>query len=303
MLAAGCAAPAPAPRYHLGAPYALGGVWYYPREDFALAETGLAAVAADTRPGRVTANGEIHDPGRASAAHRTLQLPVALRVTNLENGRSLLLRANDRGPAHPGRVIELSRRAAELLGIPPGGTAQVRLAVAPEESLALAAALRAPRGGERADAPAAGAERPLVVAAAPRAAVSAEALPPPPGARAAPAPANREAAPAPPAATGPAPAAPAPPPAFPERVEQGPPAPGRLFIETGTFSRREFAAQQALRLARLGARVEAAGQGRRQQFRVRIGPLPGVAEADRTLEQAFASGVSEARILVDDAAR
>src|SRR5690606_25611258 len=145
---------------------------------------GLAAVAADTRAGRVTANGEVHDPGRASAAHRTLQLPAALRVTNLENGRSLLLRVNDRGPAHPGRVVELSRRAATLLGIPPGGTAQVRIAVSPEESHALAASLRAAGRADPADPAASPA--PIRVAAAPRGAVAAESLPPPPGARAAP---------------------------------------------------------------------------------------------------------------------
>ncbi len=297
LSAAGCTAPAtPAARYLVGAPYTLGGTWYYPREDLSLVETGLAAVAPDRRAGRVTANGEIHDPHRASAAHRTLQLPVALRVTNLENGRSLLLRANDRGPAHPGRVVELSRRAAELLGVPPGGTARVRIAVAPEESHALAEALRASGRVDPADPP------PIVVAAAPRGVVAAEALPPPPGARAAVA--SESASPAPgltPRTSEAASPTAAPPPPFPERVEQGAPAPGgALFVQAGTFSRREFATQQALRLARLGARVEGVGQGRQQQFRVRIGPLATVAEADRVLEQVLASGVSGARILVDD---
>jgi rare lipoprotein A len=87
--------------------------------------------------------------------------------------------------------------------------------------------------------------------------------------------------------------------ALPERVEQGPTTPGRLQLQAGTFSGREAAAQQAGRLAALGARVEPLGEGPRRQFRVRIGPLPGVAEADRALEQVLASGVSEARILVD----
>jgi len=291
LLLAGCQPAQEArPRYVVGDPYSLGGVWSYPREDFSLRETGLAAVAADRRAGRRTANGEIHDPARASAAHRTLQLPAAVTVTNLENGRSLRLRVNDRGPADPGRVVELSRRAAELLGVPPGGTAQVALAVAPEESRALAA---------RARPAAAGAESPFRVAAAPRDAVSVETLPAPPGAREAPP--SRVAAVAP--VSGPANGAdgPAPPdPDLPERVVQGVAAPGRLFVEVGTFSGREAAARLAAWPGMPGVpRVEPVGTGRYRQFRVRIGPLPGVAEADRTLEQVLASGVSEARILVD----
>ncbi|WP_270935392.1 septal ring lytic transglycosylase RlpA family protein, partial [Falsiroseomonas oryzae] len=163
---AGCApqGPAPQPRYLVGEPYQMGGVWSYPREDFGLLQTGLAAVAADTRRGRRTANGEVHDPALLTAAHRTLQMPAILRVTNLENGLELEVRVNDRGPANPGRVLELSRRAAELLGIPAGGTAQLRIAVVTGPSRALAAGLPS------AEAP------PLQVAAAPLGAVQREDL-------------------------------------------------------------------------------------------------------------------------------
>ncbi|MFC7551974.1 septal ring lytic transglycosylase RlpA family protein [Pseudoroseomonas wenyumeiae] len=86
----------------------MGGVWSYPREDFALRETGLATVIPDPRPGRATADGEIYDPALLTAAHRTLQLPAILVVTNLENGLSLRVRVNDRGPAQSGRVVALS---------------------------------------------------------------------------------------------------------------------------------------------------------------------------------------------------
>jgi rare lipoprotein A len=145
---AGCAPrpapPAPQPRYLVGQPYQMGGVWSYPREDFSLVETGLAAVAADQRSGRRTANGEIYDPAALTGAHRTLQLPAILRVTNLETGLELDIRLNDRGPGYPGRVVELSRRAAELLGLRTGGTAQVRIAVLAEPSRALAAGLPNP---------------------------------------------------------------------------------------------------------------------------------------------------------------
>jgi rare lipoprotein A len=101
-------------RYHLGEPIRLGGQWAYPREDFALDERGVVAIWP-TRAGR-TANGEAVDPRGLLAAHRTLQLPAIVSVTNLENGRSLRLRVNERGPDTPGRVLAVTPRAAELLG-------------------------------------------------------------------------------------------------------------------------------------------------------------------------------------------
>ena len=120
-------APASSPsgaRYVVGEPYQMGGVWSYPREDYALSESGLAVVLPDARRGRRTANGEVHDPAALTAAHRTLQLPAVVVVWNLETGRELRVRVNDRGPEAPGRVIGLSRRAAELLGMRPGETGQ-----------------------------------------------------------------------------------------------------------------------------------------------------------------------------------
>ncbi|MDW8400029.1 MAG: RlpA-like double-psi beta-barrel domain-containing protein, partial [Acetobacteraceae bacterium] len=171
LLSAACSE---APRPTAAEPYQLGGRWYYPREDFSYAATGLAAVLPDREAGRRTANGETHDPAALMAAHRTLQLPAILRVTNLETGRSIRVRLNDRGPADPGREVALSRRAAELLGIPPGGTAQVRIAVEQEASRALAAA--APRPPEAVTLP---------IATAPRPRLEGESLAPPPGARAA----------------------------------------------------------------------------------------------------------------------
>jgi rare lipoprotein A len=155
------------PRLQIGAPYQMGGVWSYPREDFGLTQTGLASVAADTRTGRRTANGETHDPMALMAAHRTLQMPAILRVTNLETGLEIEVRVNDRGPTNPGRVVELSRRAGELIGLRPGGAAQVRIEVNGEASRALAAGLPSP-------------ETPRIeVAAAPVAAVQREDLAPP----------------------------------------------------------------------------------------------------------------------------
>lgn len=268
-------------RYMVGEPYAMGGVWSYPREDFTLRETGLAVVAADARAGRRTANGEIHDPGLLMAAHRTVQLPAILRVTNPETGREILVRVNDRGPARPGRVLELSRRAAALLGVPEGGTAQVALAIEAEPSRRLAAALPQPEGTR------------LEIAAAPRGPVQSEELAPPPGSRAAPARFRPGASAAATAEDAP----PAPPPErLAETVWQVPARPGRLYLQGSTFLSRADAQRQA---ARIGARVEGTGRPGRPEYRVRLGPFASAAEADTALEQAVRSGVSDARILID----
>lgn len=277
-------APTPAV-YTIGQPYSMGGLWSYPREDYGLAETGLAAVVPDARGGRRTTDGETYDPTLLTAQHRTLQLPAILRVTNLENGRSLSVRVNDRGPQDPGRVIGLSPRAAELLGIAPGRPAQVRIAVEADPSRALAASLaRAP--GEM---PA------LEIATAAAGTVQRESLDPPPGARAG---RSGQAGMATPGAVAvPEPDRTPPPERLPERVGQGPAMPGRLMIQLGSFTGADAARRLAARVP--GARAEPFGPGRRPEWRVRLGPFPDAASADRALEQVLHTGVSEARILVD----
>jgi rare lipoprotein A len=288
-VAAGCApqAPMPAsePRYVVGEPYEMGGVWSYPREDFALVQTGLATVS-DARPGRRTANGEVHDPSALLAAHRTLQLPAILRVRNLATGLEVEVRVNDRGPANPGRVVELSARAAELLRIPRGGTAPVRISVVAEGSRALAGSLP---GTENA---------PLPIATAPVGSIQAETLAPPPGARQAER--VRTAAPRAQAVAVAGPDPVAVPLRLPERVVQTAPEATRILVEAASFARRDLAERQRARLAHLGARVEPFLVNRTtQNFRVRIGPLPNVAAADAALEGVLRAGVTEARILLD----
>ena len=119
--------PGPGGSYIVGAPYAVKGVWYYPAEDTAYDAIGLASWYGDEFRGNATANGERFNPRRLTAAHTTLPLPVLVRVTNLENGRHTVLRINDRGPFHPGRIIDVSRAAAEELGFADQGTARVRV--------------------------------------------------------------------------------------------------------------------------------------------------------------------------------
>ena len=113
--------------YKIGNPYQIDNVWYYPREQPDYDETGIASWYGPTFYGKHTANGEIYDGNALTAAHRTLPMPVNVRVTNLENGKSIIVRVNDRGPYARGRIIDLSRRAAELLDVVQTGTARVRV--------------------------------------------------------------------------------------------------------------------------------------------------------------------------------
>jgi rare lipoprotein A len=128
--------------YKIGNPYKVGSVWYYPEENFALRETGIASWYGPGFHAATTANGEVFDQNELTAAHRTLQMPSLVRVTNLENGRSVVVRVNDRGPFKHGRIMDVSRRAAELLGFANKGTARVRLDVLEKESRMLADAAR-----------------------------------------------------------------------------------------------------------------------------------------------------------------
>jgi rare lipoprotein A len=113
--------------YQVGRPYQIAGVWYQPREEPGYERVGSASWYGELFHGRRTANGEIYDMGRLTAAHPTLPLPVYARVTNLNNGRTIVVRINDRGPYANDRIIDLSRRSAELLGFRNHGTATVRV--------------------------------------------------------------------------------------------------------------------------------------------------------------------------------
>ena len=113
--------------YRVGEPYEIGGTWYYPREDKAYNRVGKASWYGELFHGRRTANGEIYDMDRLSAAHPTLPLPTYARVTNLNNGRSIVVRVNDRGPYANDRIIDLSRRSADVLGFRGNGVATVRV--------------------------------------------------------------------------------------------------------------------------------------------------------------------------------
>jgi rare lipoprotein A len=111
----------------IGKPYQVLGEWYYPADEKAYDQEGIASWYGPTFHMKATANGETFDMNEVSAAHKTLPLPSYVTVTNITNGRELTVRVNDRGPFKPGRIIDLSRRAAQLLGFDGAGTAQVRV--------------------------------------------------------------------------------------------------------------------------------------------------------------------------------
>ncbi len=269
----------------VGEAYQMGSVYRYPRAQFDYDVTGLATIIAAHGP--LTTDGEAYDATALVGAHQTLQLPAIVRVTNLESGRQILLRLNDRGPNQPGRMLALSRRASELLG--PGsdpGVLRVRVQIEDAASRQLAGTLA---GGE---APA------LPIQAAPAGNVTAESLPPPGGTgfgsgRAA---LIQGVA----AAAIPAQATASLPLRLPEQVAQLEVHSTVLYVDLGDFSRQQYADLLARRMTRLGARVSTSYAAPRDQaFRVRIGPLSGLADADATLDQAIAAGVVDARIIVD----
>ncbi|WP_420712635.1 septal ring lytic transglycosylase RlpA family protein [Ancylobacter sp. SL191] len=113
--------------YRVGKPYVVAGKTYVPQEPSTYKAEGLASWYGDDFHGRLTANGEIYDMHSIAAAHPTLPMPSYVRVTNKDNGRSMVVRVNDRGPYHGNRVIDLSQRAADLLGFKGRGTARVKV--------------------------------------------------------------------------------------------------------------------------------------------------------------------------------
>src|SRR5271156_1756086 len=113
--------------YRVGKPYIVGGRGYVPEEDVNYREEGLASWYGDDFHGRLTANGEVFDMGSLTAAHPTLPMPCYARVTNLSNGKSLIVRVNDRGPYHGNRLMDVSSKAAELLEFKGNGVARVRV--------------------------------------------------------------------------------------------------------------------------------------------------------------------------------
>jgi len=121
--------------YRIGKPYVVAGRTYTPETNEEYSAEGLASWYGDDFHGRLTANGEIFDMNAITAAHPTLPMPSYVRVTNLTNKKSIIVRVNDRGPYHGNRVIDLSHKTADLLGFKGNGVARVRVDYVGQASL------------------------------------------------------------------------------------------------------------------------------------------------------------------------
>ena len=275
-------------KYKIGNPYQIDGIWYYPRVDYNYDETGIASWYGSKFHGRPTANGEIYDMNRLTAAHRTLPLPSYVTVINLENGRSINVKVNDRGPFARNRIIDLSRRSAQLLGMEKKGTAQVRVKIFTDESRALAARLQ----GETAVGVG---QTPIIIASLPNADVSSEFLPLLPGS---PAPAATKAARVTPETVQPQTAAAASPDLG--QVKLLPVMATRIFVQAGSFSRFTTANKVRATLSGLGpTKIFPVLVNGKDLFRVRVGPMDSVANADRMLGWVIDAGYADSRIVVD----
>ncbi len=127
--------------YKVGKPYTIMGQSYTPKEDYSYSETGIASWYGDSFHNKRTANGEKYNMRAVTAAHRTLPLPSIVKVTNLENGKSIIARINDRGPYVKNRIIDVSEKGAEMLGYKNKGTAKVKVEILADESIALKEAM------------------------------------------------------------------------------------------------------------------------------------------------------------------
>lgn len=274
--------------YKIGNPYQIKGIWYYPHEDYEYSEEGIASWYGPNFHGKPTANGAIFDQNKVSAAHKTLPLPSIVRVTNLENGRSLKVKVNDRGPYSKNRIIDLSRRGAQLLGFENKGTAFVRVEVIADESRQLAAIMQ----GQTIVADDGGVPLPK---AAPSVSVASQDLG---------APGSTEEL-APPVETASAPTEPA----VIERTEipdseevirvVAAPSTPAAFIQAGAFSQYVNVQRAQVLLGDLGnVQIEQIMTSSTPLFRVRIGPFTSVDDIDRVLAEVVEAGYPDADIVV-----
>ncbi len=281
--------------FKVGNPYKIEGQRYFPKESYDLTETGIASWYGKEFHGKKTANGETFDKGELTAAHRTLQMPSLVRVTNLYNGRSLIVRVNDRGPYKKGRVMDVSERAAELLGFRGAGTAKVKLEVLKQESLQIAMAAKSGKSTR-------GYELALNTGGVMPA-------PPAPAMAFAPVPASAGAA-LPPlenvssetlVAMAPVPGHTRNGEFYPDPVVSNLPVSRTdIFVQAGSFTVADNAYRLSAKLQPLARTDVYPAIVKGQQFyRVRVGPIASVEQADALLARVLASGSQNAIIIVE----
>jgi len=271
--------------YKIGNPYRIDGAWYYPAVNWSYDKTGIASWYGADFDGKYTANGERFDMNALTGANPTLPMPSIVEVTNLDNGRSIQLRINDRGPYARNRVLDVSRRAAQLLGFETAGTAHVRVRLLQQPTLQ-AQLLAQRNGGSDVEPPT------QLAAAEPVTAINTQVLASPAGS---PAPTPR---PATAHLTLVTPAEAATPKVH---LVKSPAVTGsKMYIQAGAFSRIENAENLKAKLARFGTvNVDTVRVNGASIYRVRIGPIATTTEADHVLSNVVSSGVTQARLAFD----
>jgi rare lipoprotein A len=274
--------------YKIGAPYTIDGVAYVPQEEFNHVETGVASWYGPGFHGHATANGEQYDQQERTAAHRTLQMPSIVRVTNLDNGRTTVVRVNDRGPYARSRIIDLSRAAADDLDIVRHGTAHVRIDQLPAESETVKEV--ALGGGGPAEQQAA-----LAQLAAGRRSASPPTAPAPTAELSpAPAPQDAFARGEPSAGTGGGG------PSIASIASAASQSSGSFYVQTGAFSNMTNAERQRGLISSYGTtEVSQANAGGREVYRVRLGPYTTSDAAGIVADRLKRSGYGEARVVAN----
>ncbi len=282
--------------YKVGNPYKIDGQWYYPAEDENYDRKGMASWYGPNFHGKPTANGEVFDQNLITAAHPTLPMPIYARVTNLENGRSLVVRINDRGPFVADREIDLSRRSAELLGFLKQGTARVRVQYL----------RRAPLDGDVPDVQSVVAENRFTAPppqqptdrdnaiAAPTQAVQVASLTPT-------YPVSAASGTLRPSDMAPIPDTPAaaPSPAAQSTSLAPPPVPG-TYVQAGAFANQANAEALKIQLSDLGpVEVNPVNVNGTDLYRVRVGPVQDPQAANSLLQQVTGRGHTNARVVIE----
>ena len=296
--------------YKVGKPYQVEGVWYYPAEDYAYVQEGIASWYGADFQGKRTANGDRYNMDDLTAAHPTLPMPSVVKVTNLENGYVLKVTVNDRGPYHSTRIIDVSRRAAQLLGFYESGTARVRVEIDPEESMTLKNIALSKYPPEMPQIKASPRGSVSSLALAPLAGTN-DSVPVPPGT------VKSVAVPAPPKLAQPksqpsktVPAKPAPAKATPAKLPPtpnvAPPGGSRaagaaalgIFIQAGAFSEEANARKLEQQLGELGpVRIVPSTVNKKKLYRVRLGPVADAAAATALLGKVKAYGYNDAKVV------
>lgn len=267
-------------------PYQIRGIWYYPKADPNYDERGIGSWYGEQFHNRRTANGEIFDMDLPSAAHKTLPLPSIVEVTNLDNGRKMQVRVNDRGPFVGDRIIDLSKAAADQLGYGRAGVANVRVRYVgparktPFDAPRVIAAAPPPPAPRQAPPP-----KPRVYATGLPPAQPAYGPPPPPKA------ADPDYALAAPAETAPTPT--------PQVSAPPAPAPASAYrIQAGSFASRDNAERAVAQLSGAGeASIESVERTQGVLYRVVVKAGPDEAEAFGVRDRVVALGFSDATVL------